>query len=163
MNKSKIKRKSIKKGLYFFVIMLIFTNIYYLITEGNYGVSIIVSSIIGSALGGFLYALITFYQLKRFEKIIPDYFEDETKLIEAIATDINGFKGMTGKLFLTEKRLIFKTRSGIQKDILEVKSCKTGKTLGLFKNRLIIEHPDGKDVFSIEKPELWCNKISTRE
>ncbi|WP_460219428.1 GRAM domain-containing protein [Psychroserpens sp. MEBiC05023] len=102
-------------------------------------------------------------------KIKPKLELDENIEIEGPAYLFRGFEGVGGKIFLTNKKLIFKShnvniRKG-QTDIeyINVKDMLKRKTAKLINNRIRIITKENKEFdFAVNERDLWFEKINER-
>ncbi len=84
------------------------------------------------------------------------------------ANHFKGIEGVGGKLYLTNKRLVFKSHKlNIQNhelsiDLDEIKKVERSKTVGLVDNGLTVTSGDNKmDKFVVENAEEWVEKMSS--
>ncbi len=102
-------------------------------------------------------------------KIIPELESDEEIEIYGPANMFRGIEGVGGKLFLTNKHMIFKSHKiNIQTgqtaiDYNNIKEIETLKTLNLINNRLkIITVDDKSHVFVVNERDLWLKHLKER-
>jgi hypothetical protein len=102
------------------------------------------------------------YIFKRGNKIQIEIRKDEIILKEQLANHIKNHESVGGKLFLTNKRLIFKSHKiNIQRHIFEldlnkINSCHRYKTIGIIPNGLkITTNNNLTEKFVVNKPNEW--------
>ncbi|MBO6606104.1 GRAM domain-containing protein [Psychroserpens sp.] len=102
-------------------------------------------------------------------KIIPVLESDEEIEIHGPANMFRGIEGVGGKLFLTNKNIIFKSHKiNIQTgqtafDYNDIKGIETLKTLNLINNRLrITTVDDNSHVFVVNERDLWLKHLQER-
>ena len=135
-------------------------------------VIIILSACLGGAVAGLLFGwLIGVFTTSKFvtntTKIDVD--SDENILFETGANHFKGVEGVGGKLYLTNKRLVFKShRLNIQNHLLsinsdDIKDVDSYKTLGLLNNGLSITTLSEKtEKFVVEKVEEWVKLLKEK-
>lgn len=123
---------------------------------------IIVSIIIGIPLFNFIMKDIR----KRNDIISIDLEDGEKILKEGLATHRYKFDNISGKLFLTDRRLVFKAGDiNIQRHIYiiklsSIKNCKKFKHLGFLQNGIKITTIQNNDIkFFVKNPENWLKHI----
>lgn len=94
---------------------------------------------------------------------------DENILFETPANHFKGIEGVGGKLYLTNKRLVFKSHKlNIQNhelsiQLTDVKNVDRHKTLGLVNNGLTITTIDDKtEKFVVEQVENWIKYLTEK-
>ncbi|WP_217363242.1 GRAM domain-containing protein [Winogradskyella undariae] len=102
-------------------------------------------------------------------KIKPDLEENENIEIEGPANLYQGIEGVGGKIFLTDKKLIFKSHKiniQIRQTNIEYKNIdkiSKRKTIKLINNGIRIITNDGnKYDFVVNERDLWLEKINER-
>ena len=102
-------------------------------------------------------------------KIKPELELNEEIEIEGPANLFRGIEGVGGKIFLTNKKLIFKSHKiNIQKgqtdiDYAIIKGLVKRKTAKLIKNGIRIISQKGKEYdFVVNEGDLWFEKITER-
>ena len=103
------------------------------------------------------------------KRIKPKLTENEKIEIEGLANLLRGVEGVGGKLFLTNKKVIFKShRINIQKgqtdieyeNIVEISKRKTAK---LIDNGIRIKTKDRKEFdFVVNERDIWIEKLNDR-
>ena len=168
------KKNRVRGGLFFGIWMAIFNIGWSLATENNHTtqqvvITIVVGLIVG-AISGLLFGWLTGLLAK--SKFVQTTSSFEPELGENIlfVTPANHFKGIEaigGKLYLTEKRLVFKSHKlNIQNHVLsiilqDIISVDRYKTLGLVNNGLIISTCQNiTEKFVVERAEEWNNKLN---
>jgi len=108
----------------------------------------------------FIMEKLTKRQLKKIK--YPDLNENETIIKEDAANLIhNFFNTIGGKLFLTEKKLIFNSsNSSITIQLLDIIEVNERKTIGMFNNGLRIITMKGQTYdFVVNNSKNWIDKI----
>jgi len=91
--------------------------------------------------------------------------QGEITVFEAPANNMKGIEGRGGRLYLTNKNLIFKAhRFNIQKSdivvpLAAITNVCPSKTLGLLNNGITVTTAIDKFKFIAEGNTLWCEKI----
>lgn len=170
------KKNKIKAGLIFGIVMTILFILQDLLTHDNLTtkniVIIIVSGLFGGALAGLLFGWLIgrFVNSKLLTKGTKIETEpDETIVFESGANHFKGAEAVGGKLYLTNKRLVFKSHKfNIQNHelsirLLDVDKVDRYKTLGLANNSLAITTVDSKiEKFVVQQPDDWVNYLSNK-
>ena len=132
----------------------------------------ILSAVIGGTIGGLLYGWMmnkfsTSKMLANSTKIETD--PGETIIYEGLANHFKGIEGVGGKLYLTDKRLVFKSHNlNIQNHELsimlrDIQKAETYKPLHLSSNGLCVETVDGVvEKFVVENAEKWNGLVQER-
>lgn len=101
--------------------------------------------------------------------IIPELIQNEEIEIEGPANLFRGMEGVGGKIFLTNKKIIFKShRINIQRgqtniEYQNVKKIIERKTAKLINNGIRIITNDNKEYdFVVNERDLWVEKINKR-
>lgn len=171
------KTNRIRAGLVFGITLVIGNVGWDLATENNYTsehlTRLIVSRLIAGAIGGFLFGwLIGVFAKSNFVKATSkiETETDEDVLFETPANHFKGIEAVGGKLYLTNKRLIFKShKMNIQNhelsiDLNNIKSVDRHKTLGLIDNGLsIITSQSMTEKFVVEQVEEWVNRLNAKK
>ena len=172
MNKN--KRKSIESGVIFGIFMVIFYIAQNLLTADHLTqkevLASIISGLIGGAIAGLLFGWTTGLIAKAMAKgihLVPD--EDETILFETGANHFKGFEAVGGKLYLTTKRLVFKShRLNFQKHTLsinthEIAAVDRYKVWGISNNGLLVKTKNGlTEKFIVVQPEEWLQHLDNK-
>jgi hypothetical protein len=172
MNKN--KRKNIESGAIFGIFMAIFYFVQNLLTADHLTqkevLASIISGLIGGTIAGFLFGWTTGLIAKAMAKginLVPD--EDETILFETGANHFKGIEAVGGKLYLTTKRLIFKShRFNFQKHTLsinldEIASVGRYKVWGISNNGLLVKTKSGLTAkFTVVQPEEWLQHLDNK-
>lgn len=170
------KANRFKAGLGVGIIMAIFNVGWDLATENNYTrghiTTLLISGVIGGAIAGLLFSwLIGIVGKSKFINTVTkiETEPDENVLIETPANHFKGIEAVGGKLYLTNKRLIFKSHKlNIQNhelfiDLPDIKSVDRHKTLGLVNNGLLITTSQNmKEKFVVEQAEEWVNRLTVK-
>src|SRR5665213_755736 len=168
------KKNQTKAGIIFGTVMALFFFLQTLFTSDNPGaknilISLIVAIFCGT-LAGFLYA----WTVGKFGR--SGWIDKQTRITtepgESILFDTpaNHFKGIEavgGKLYLTNKRLVFKSHKiNFQKhqlliNLSDIQKVDKYKPFGITNNGLLIETADNKiEKFVVEKREGWVDQLS---
>lgn len=98
-----------------------------------------------------------------------DIDPDENIMFETPANHFKGIEGVGGRLYLTNRRLIFKSHKlNIQNhqlsiDLSDIKHVDRYKTLGLVNNGLVITIiTDKTEKFVVEKVEEWVKLLTEK-
>jgi hypothetical protein len=170
------KKAKIKSGLFFGIAMTIFFILQSLLTHSNLTtkdiIISIISGLIGGALAGLLFGWLTglFANSNRLTKDTKiDTDANETILFDTGANHFKGAEGVGGKLYLTNKRLVFKSHKfNIQNHELSIslssiEKVDRYKTLGLVNNGLSIQTIDNKiEKFVVQKIDEWLNQLTEK-
>ena len=166
------KRNRIKAGLSFGIAMAIFFILKDLLTHDNLTTKNIIISIIsalfGSAVSGLLFGwLIGLFANSKFvtQGTKIDIEADETILFETGANHFKGSEGVGGKLYLTNKRLVFKSHKlNVQNHQLsislsDIEKVDRYKTLGIINNGLVVTITKNTiEKFVVQQPDEWIDK-----
>jgi len=165
----------VKAGLGFGISMAIFYITYDLIfgtpDKSNQQVlKVVVSGIIGGAIAGLLFGWIIgkFSNSKFVTKTTQiETYPDEKIIFQTPANHFKGIEGVGGKLYLTNKRLVFQSHKlNIQKhqlsiDLPDIAQVSGYKVLGIVKRGLSVVTVQQKtEKFVIEKPDDWIKHLS---
>lgn len=167
------KQSKIQAGLGFGACMAIIYIIFDLVgteelTTGSVLISIL-SGIIGGAVAGLLFPwlagiLLNMNYIKRSIEIKT--LADENIVFHTSANHIMGMEGVGGKLYLTNKRLVFKSHNlNIQKHELsipleEILQVNRYKSLGIINKGLIVTLSSGKEEkFIVEEASKWMEYL----
>jgi phosphate/sulfate permease len=170
------KTNRFRAGLIFGISMAIFNVGWNLVIDNNYTsehlIKLIVSGLIGGAIAGLLFGWLIGIFLK--SKIINttskiETESDESVLFETPANHFKGIEAVGGRLYLTNKRLIFKSHKlniqvhELSIDLGEIKSADRHKTLGLVNNGLSITTSQSvTEKFVVEQVEEWVNLLTVK-
>lgn len=128
----------------------------------------IISALAAGAIAGFLFAwLIGLFAkskaVNESAKIETD--EGESILFQTGANHFKGMEGVGGKLFLTNKRLIFKSHKfniqnhQLQINLTDITNVSRRKTMGIINNGLMVTHHDKQEKFVVENAEEWMKQL----
>lgn len=102
-------------------------------------------------------------------QITPELGSDEQVEIEGPANMFRGIEGVGGKLFFTNKNVIFKSHKiNIQTgqttiDYADINTIQKLKTMRFIENKMRIETKDGKTHdFVVNERDLWVEKLKER-
>jgi hypothetical protein len=168
------KKTKIKAGLFFGIAMTVFYILQDLLTHPNLTIKDItisvVSGLFGGALSGLLFGWLTGLFANILTKSIKIQTEaGETILFETGANHFKGAEGVGGKLYLTNKRLAFKSHKfNIQNhefsiSLLDIDKIDRYKTLGLVDNGLSVQTIDNKtEKFVVQKIDEWLSQLTVK-
>ena len=170
------KKTKIKTGLIIGIAMTITFVLQELFTHSNLATThltiTIVSALIGGACSGLLFVWLTglFVKSKWLGKVTKiDTQADESVLFETGANHFKGVEAVGGKLYLTNKRLVFKSHKfNIQNHQLSIKlsdidKIERNKTLGLVNNGLSVRTVDSQsEKFVVQQIDEWLNQLTQR-
>jgi hypothetical protein len=170
------KRAKFKAGLSFGIFMTVFFILKEFFTQDDLTIKRVLINIFSSCLGGAIAGLLFGWLSGLFSKSKMvtettkiDIDAEEKILFETPANHFKGIEGVGGKLYLTNKRLIFKSHKlNIQNHQLiinssDIKHVDRYKTLGLVNNGLSITTiADKTERVVVEKVEEWL-KILTEK
>ena len=135
-------------------------------------VRIIVSGLVAGAVSGFLFGwLIGWFANSKAVANSTKIEMDADESVEFV-TGANHFKGMEGvggKLYLTNKRLVFKSHKfNIQKHTLsinldEITKVERIKSSGIINNGLRVTHQDKQEKFVVEKAGEWLSLLQSKK
>jgi hypothetical protein len=170
------KRNRFRAGLSFGIAMAVFFILQNLLTNDkqttNQIIKSIASGLVAGAISGVLFGwLMGLFAKSKFArqatKIETD--PDEHILFETPANHFKGIEGVGGKLYLTNKRLIFRSHKlNVQNhqlsiQLTDVKNVDRYKTLGLVNNGLSITIIDDKtEKFVVEQVENWIKYLTEK-
>ena len=133
---------------------------------------IIFSACLGGAIAGLLFGWLTgLFSKSKFvsETTKIDTDPDENILFDTPANHFKGIEGVGGRLYLTNRRLIFKSHKlNIQNhqlsiDLSDIKQVDRYKMLGLVNNGLALTTiPDKTEKFVVEKIEKWVKILTDK-
>lgn len=168
------RKSKIRSGLYFGIAMSVFLIIKSLLTNDDLSsenvMIYIVSGVVGGAVAGVLFGSLA--GLFANSKLVSDSTKietaaDETILLESGANHFKGAEAVGGKLYLTNKRLVFKSHKlNIQNhelsfnlsDINKVDRC---KTLGLINNGLAVTTSNtAVEKFVVQNADNWVDQLN---
>jgi hypothetical protein len=169
-----MKKFDRKSGLSFGVGMTVFFIIQSLWTAETLTVKTITISIVSGLLSGifsgFFFGLIMgWFKTSKFVDTSTkiDTQPDENILFQTGANHFKGAEGVGGKLYLTNKRLVFKSHKlNIQNhefstNLTDIEKVDRYKSLGVINNGLTITTKDKKvDNFVVEQADDWIEKLS---
>ena len=91
----------------------------------------------------------------------------ETILFETPANHFKGIEGVGGKLYLTNKRLVFKSHKlNIQNhqlslELTEIENAARRKSAGIINNGISVTTKDKKtEKFVVEQPQKWVEELA---
>ena len=169
------KKSKMKAGLFFGIAMSLFFILQSLWTSDDLSTKNILISIfsglVAGALSGVLFGWIMgkFARSKFVSAIKIETEADETILFETGANHFVGIEGVGGKLFLTNRRLIFKSHKinfqnhELSVRLSDIKLVGKYKTLGLLNNGLTVTTVGNKvEKFVVEQIESWIDQLGEK-
>lgn len=171
----KLKNKW-KPGLFFGLIMTITFLTWKLITADNLTnatiISIVIISLVGGVVAGLLFGLMTTGLARsRFVKETTKIalMEGEKIEFQSGATHCSGITGAGGKLYLTNKRLYFKSHAlNLQTHDLtiflhDIEQVDRYKSIGVINNGLVVSIKNGTtEKFIVEEASAWKKLLSPK-
>jgi hypothetical protein len=170
------KRNRFRIGLSFGIAMAVFFILQNLVTSDKHTTNQIIKSIasglVAGAISGVLFGwLMGLFAKSKFvtqtTKIVIG--PDENILFETPANHFKGIEGVGGKLYLTNKRLVFKSHKlNIQNhelsiQLTDIKNVDRHKTLGIVNNGLTITTINDKiEKFVVEQVENWIKYLTEK-
>ena len=170
------KRNRFRAGLSFGIAMAVFFILQTLLVNDkqatNQTIKSIALGLVAGAISGVLFGwLMGLFAKSKFvtqtTKIETD--PDEHILFETPANHFKGIEGVGGKLYLTNKRLVFKSHKlNIQNhqlsiQLIDIKNVDRFKTLGLVNNGLsVITIDDKTEKFVVEQMENWIKYLTEK-
>ncbi|HED36955.1 MAG TPA: hypothetical protein ENI76_01710 [Ignavibacteria bacterium] len=165
-NKIEMKNNALLLGVIFGIIMAIGLISINSILAAHINLKIVISGVIGATIGGLIFGVIMKYNFKIGNKIQIELQEGENILKEGPANHKVKYESVGGKLFLTTKRLVFKSHKiNIQKHIFElelnkINDCNKYKTMGIIPNGLKISTNNNiTEKFVVNRPNEWITHI----
>lgn len=168
------KKTKINAGLFFGIAMAIYFILHDLLTHSDLTTKDVIISILSGLFGGALNGLLFGWLMGLFAKRLTKDIKIDTKADEIILFDTgaNHFKGaeaVGGKLYLTNKRLVFKSHKfNIQNhelsiNLSDIYKVDRYKTLGLVNNGLSVA-TDGnkKEKFVVQQIDEWLNQLKEK-
>jgi len=170
------KKTKFKAGLRYGIFMTVFFTLKDVLTQDYLTTKrvfiIIFSACLAGAIGGLLFGWLTglFTKSKMVTETTKiDIDADEKILFETPANHFKGIEGVGGKLYLTNRRLIFKSHKlNIQNHQLiinssDIKQVDIYKRLGLVNNGFSITTiADKTEKFVVEKVEEWITLLTEK-
>ncbi len=163
--------------MFFGIVMAVVYDIQNLLTHSNLTftniIIIILKGLIAGALAGFLFGWVM--RLFANSKMLTKDTKIETHANESILfdTEANHFKGIEGvgeKLYLTNKRLVFKSHKfniqnhEISINLPDIDKIDRYKILGLSDNGLLVSTTNNKtEKFVVQAIEEWLNQLEERK
>ena len=173
------KQNKMKAGLFFGIFMSIFFIIQSLwtydeLTTRNILISIF-SGLLTGALSGVFFGWFFGWFLGKFARskfihaIKIDTDDDEPILFETVANHFKGIEAVGGKLYLTNKRLVFRSHKiNFQNHELSIplsgiENVGRYKTLGLVNNGLSVTTAGNKvEKFVVDQIEMWISQLTEK-
>jgi len=122
---------------------------------------------------GLSFGFVFFFLLKKLtrrnlKKIQIELNENEIFRYEGLAILFQGTEKVSGKLLLTNERLLFKSKTRkdetveTQLDLNEIKEVNSSNTAVLFHNKMMILDEIGRQIdFLVNKGDDWFTKLNT--
>ncbi len=124
--------------------------------------SIVLRGALGGLIAGLLFGWFTGMFSKKIEKSLePDLEDGEAVIFKSNACHFKGIEAVGGRLFLTSKRLLFKShRFNIQNHVYsvsltDIKKTETYRTLGIRENGLKIITATANERFVVDQRDAW--------
>ena len=168
-----MKKFDFKAGLYFGIIMTIFYIVQNLWKAEVLSTRIIekfvIAGLISGVIAGLIFALfIGLFKASKFvdKATVIETLPDENIVFQTPANHIKGLESVGGKLYLTNKRLVFKSHHwNIQNhelsiNLTEIAHIDRYNVFGVIKNGLKVSLKNNQaDKFVVEKTEEWVNLL----
>lgn len=169
-------KNKIKAGLIFGIAMTIFFILQDLLTHDNLTTKNIIITIVSGLFGGALAGLLFGWLIGLFanSKLLTQGTQintdaNETIVFETGANHFKGAEGVGGKLYLTNKRLVFKSHKyNIQNhelsiNLSDVDKVDRYKTLGIANNGLAVTTTHNiVEKFAVQQPDEWINQLTEK-
>ena len=170
------KKNKIKAGIIFGIVSTIFFILQDLLTHENLTtksiIIFIISALVGGALAGLLFGWLMglFANSKLFTQGTKiDTEPGETILFETGANHFKGIEAVGGKLYLTTRRLVFKSHKfNIQNHELsmrlsDIEKVDRYKTAGIVNNGLAVTTTRGViEKFVVQQPDQWLSLLTEK-
>jgi hypothetical protein len=170
------QKNKVRSGLIFGIVTSLFFILQNLLTRDDLStqnlIIIIASSLFGGALAGFLFGwLIGLFANSKFLKngTNIDTASNETIVFSTGANHFQGVEGVGGKLYLTNKRLIFKSHNfNIQNhefsiNLSDVDEVRRYSTYGIINNGLSVTTSGNViEKFAVQEPEEWMFQLKEK-
>jgi hypothetical protein len=170
------KRNRIRAGLSFGIPMTVFFILQNLLEQDNLTTKNIIHSIIlgvfAGAVAGLLFAWLGGLFVKsKFvsEQTKIDLDEDESILFETSANHFTRIEAAGGKLYLTNKRLVFKSHNAniqnhqLSINISDIKRVDRYKTIWIFNNGLSVTTISGlTEKFVVQQSGKWIDDLTEK-
>ena len=167
------KKNQTKAGIIFGTVMTAFFFLQTLFTSDNLGAKNILISLIVAVFCGALAGILYAWTVGKFGR--SGWIDNQTRittepgesiLFDTPANHFKGIEGVGGKLYLTNKRLVFKSHKiNFQKhqlsiNLSDIQKVDRYKPLGIANNGLLIKTADNKiEKFVVEKREAWMEQM----
>ena len=171
------KRNQIRPGLIFGITIALIFILQDILRHGDLStkniIMVIASSLFGGAIGGIIFGwMLGAWTDSRFllkgAHIAID--ANETIIFTTGANHIQGVEGVGGKLYLTNKRLIFQSHNfNIQNHefsirLSEIEKVKRYDTFGIVNNGLMVTTVHNSiEKFVVQEPEEWLNHFNKKK
>jgi hypothetical protein len=169
-----MKKFDFKAGLYFGILMTIFYIVQNLWKAEVLSTRIIekfvVVGLISGAIAGLIFALfIGIFKASKFvnKTTIIETLPDENIVFQTPANHFKGAESVGGRLYLTTKRLVFKSHKlNIQNhelsiNLTEIANINRYNVLGVIKNGLKVSLKNNQiEKFVVEQADEWIKKMS---
>ena len=156
-----IVRRGLTNGLFFFIVM----SVYRYLIDGKGIVNALLIGLIGGIFTGLFNSFIMYkFAVPKYvlDDLSIDIDTDESIKFQTSANYTSGSVPVSGKLFLTNKRLAFKNHRYDKNvlqfsiDIANIEQVEQFKTLNFFKNGLkVLTNKKMSNEFIVEKPSQW--------
>lgn len=132
----------------------------------------VVTGVIAGAVSGFLFGwMIGLFAKSKFvkESVNIETITGEDILFETPANHFKGLEGVGGKLYLTNKRVIFKSHKlnlqnhQLSINLSDISGAERYKTLGIINNGLAINTRENTtEKFVVESAEEWIKQLANK-
>ena len=170
------KRSKTRSGLYFGIAMAVLFILENLLTHDNVTTKKIVITVVAGLLQGAVAGLLFGWLMSRFVKsklfthgTQIDMDATEVIVFETGANHFKGAEGVGGKLYLTNKRLVFKSHKyNIQNhelsiNVADIAKVDRYKVLGVANNGVAVTTTgDTIEKFAVQKPDEWINQLTNK-
>lgn len=171
------KRNRFRAGLSFGIGMIVLFILQNLLTSDTQTskeiIKTVVSALNGGAVAGLLFGwIIGIFSKSKFvkEATTVDIEPDENILFQTPANHFKGIEAVGGKLYFTNKRVIFKSHKlNIQNhqldiNLTEINSVDRYKTLGVDDNGLsIVTNQNKTEKFVVEQADEWITQLTDKK
>lgn len=171
------KKNKFITGLYFGIGMTVFFIIQNLLTNDHQTTNLVIravaSGLVAGAISGVIFGwLMGLFAKSKFvtQTTMIETDPDEYLLFETPANHFKGIEAAGGKLYLTNKRLIFKSHKfnfqnhQLSIGLTDINNVTRYKTLGMVNNGVVVTTVNGmKEKFVVEQVEEWVTYLKGEE
>ena len=163
------KRDRMKAGLQFGVVMAIIYVVQSLVSMDSYTTKNVLVAVVAALLSGALSGVMFSWILGWF--VHSKFLRNSTSIVtepgehivfETGANHFKGIEGVGGKLYLTNKRLVFQSHSvniqrhGLSINLQNIRETKRYKTIGILNNGIAVTTENHTEKFVVQKPDQWA-------